>query len=63
MLWVNYNGAVGPIGGYEGNVTLVKPVLQWIAHTDHQRRLTRCQGRGRSASFSGAAGLGPHPDQ
>ena len=22
MLWVNYNGAVGPIGGYEGNVTL-----------------------------------------
>ncbi|WP_405577755.1 glycoside hydrolase family 12 protein [Streptomyces sp. NBC_01092] len=22
MLWVNYNGAVGPIGAYEGNVTL-----------------------------------------
>ncbi|MFE0257875.1 hypothetical protein [Streptomyces sp. NPDC059010] len=22
MLWVNYNGAVGPIGGYEGNVSL-----------------------------------------
>lgn len=22
MLWVNYNGAVGPIGGYWGNVTL-----------------------------------------
>ncbi|MFE6092612.1 hypothetical protein ACFQ7M_11555 [Streptomyces massasporeus] len=22
MLWVNYNGSVGPIGGYEGNVSL-----------------------------------------
>ncbi len=22
MLWVNYNGAVGPLGAYEGNVTL-----------------------------------------
>ncbi|MEV6329233.1 hypothetical protein [Streptomyces sp. NPDC051909] len=22
MLWVNYNGAVGPIGSYQGNVTL-----------------------------------------